>query len=150
MIIVTGATGQLGHAIVERLLKLLSKDQFAACARDLEKAEDLVLQGVQVRQADFAQPEILKAAFEGATRILLISSNARAYGGDPLAQHQAAILAAKSAGVERVLYTSHMGASATSAFPPMRDHAVTEEMLALSGLRWTSLRHGFYASTVQD
>ena len=135
MIIVTGATGQLGHAIVERLLNSLPKDQFAACARDLKKAQDLTSQGVQVRQADFAQPETLKAAFEGATQVLLVSSNARAYGGDPLAQHQAAITAAKAAGIRRILYTSHMGAGATSAFPPMRDHAATEEMLAASDLK---------------
>lgn len=106
--------------------------------------------GVEMRQADFAQPETLKAAFEGATQVLLVSSNARAYGGDPLAQHLAAISAAKAAGVRRVLYTSHTGVSAASAFPPMRDHAATEEMLANSGMKWTSLRHGFYASTVPN
>ncbi len=148
MIIVTGATGKLGKAIVERLMKLVPRDQVAACARDPKKAPDLTSRGVQVRQADFAQPETLKAAFKGATQILLVSSNARAYGGDPLAQHNAAIVAAKAAGVRRVLYTSHMGVSTTSAFPPMRDHAATEEMLAGSGLKWTSLRHGFYALTV--
>ncbi len=148
MIIVTGATGQLGRAIVEQLLKLTPTSQLAACARDREKAGDLISQGVDVRQADFAQPETLTAAFEGASQVLLVSSNARAYGGDPLAQHRAAISAAKAAGVRRILYTSHIGVGAKSAFPPMRDHAATEEMLAASGLKWTSLRHGFYASTV--
>ena len=148
MIIVTGATGQLGKAILERLLKLVPRDQVVACARDPGKAKDLTSRNVQVRQADFAQPETLKAAFRGATQILLVSSNARAYGGDPLVQHHAAIMAAKAAGVRRILYTSHMGVNPTSAFPPMRDHAATEGMLAGSGLKWTSLRHGFYASTV--
>lgn len=148
MIIVTGATGQLGHAIVERLLDLLPTDQFAACTRDPKKADDLTQRGVRVLQADFAQPETLKAAFEGATQVLMVSSNARAFGGDTLAQHHAVIDAAKAAGARRVLYTSHMAASATSAFPPMRDHVATEEMLASSGIAWTSLRHGFYASTV--
>ena len=40
-----------------------------------------------------------------------------------------------------------MAASPTSAFPPMRDHAATEEMLRDSGLAWTALRNGFYASS---
>ena len=101
-----------------------------------------------MRQANFAQAETLKSAFMGATQLLLVSSNARSYGGDPLAQHRAAIMAAKAVGVRRVLYTRHMGVSTTSAFPPMRDHAATEEILAGSGMKWTSLRHGFYASTV--
>jgi uncharacterized protein YbjT (DUF2867 family) len=148
MIIVTGATGQLGHTIAERLLDLLPTDQFAACTRNPKNADDLKKRGVRIREADFAQPETLNAAFEGATQILMVSSNARAFGGDTLAQHRAAIDAAKAVGARRILYTSHMAASATSVFPPMRDHAATEEMLASSGLAWTSLRHGFYASTV--
>lgn len=79
---------------------------------------------------------------------MIVSSNARAYGGDPLAQQKAAISAARAAGVGRITYTSHMGAGAESAFSPMHDHAAAEEMLANSGLSWTSLRNGFYASTV--
>jgi uncharacterized protein YbjT (DUF2867 family) len=103
--------------------------------------------GVRVRQGDFDEPATLAAAFEGATQVLVVSSNARAYGGDPLAQHRAAIDAARAVGARRVVYTSHMGASAGSKFPPMRDHVATEEMLALSGLKWTSLRNGFYAAS---
>jgi NAD(P)H dehydrogenase (quinone) len=68
-------------------------------------------------------------------------------GGDPVAQHAAAIAAAKAAEATRVVYTSHMAASPTSAFPPMWDHATTEGMLAASGMAWTALRHGFYASS---
>jgi uncharacterized protein YbjT (DUF2867 family) len=40
-----------------------------------------------------------------------------------------------------------MAASASSAFAPARDHAATEEMLRQSGMAWTALRHGFYASS---
>jgi uncharacterized protein YbjT (DUF2867 family) len=103
--------------------------------------------GVRVRRGDFAEPETLHAAFEGATQLLMVSSNARASGGDTLAQHQAAIAAARAVGARRVVYTSHMAASATSAFPPMHDHAATEELLRQSGLAWTALRNGFYAAS---
>ena len=40
-----------------------------------------------------------------------------------------------------------MAASRASAFPPMLDHVATEEMLRQSGLAWTALRNGFYASS---
>ncbi|NUP06809.1 MAG: SDR family oxidoreductase [Polyangiaceae bacterium] len=147
MIIVTGATGQLGRAIVRALVQRRPSAEVGASARDVEKAADLAALGVRVRQADFESPASLSHAFEGASQVLLVSSNARAHGGDPLAQHRNAIEAARSAGAGRVLYTSHMAGSRTSAFPPMRDHAATEEMLASSGLAWTSLRNGFYAQS---
>jgi uncharacterized protein YbjT (DUF2867 family) len=62
-------------------------------------------------------------------------------------QHDTAIAVAKDLGVERLLYTSQVSSSAQSHFPPGRDHAATEAMLAASGLAWTSLRHGFYAES---
>jgi NAD(P)H dehydrogenase (quinone) len=147
MIVVTGATGQLGRAIVNQLVARLPAGQVGASVRDPEKAADLAALGVRIRPGDFTAPDSLPRAFEGATEVLIVSSNAAAYGGDPLAQHRAAIQAARAAGVGRIVYTSHMAASATSAFPPMRDHAATEAMLRDSGLAWTALRHGFYAAS---
>jgi NAD(P)H dehydrogenase (quinone) len=147
MIIVTGATGQLGHQIVEKLLKYVSANEVGVSVRDPKKGSDLEALGVRMRQANFDDTDSLKKAFEGATQVLMVSSNARASGGDPLAQHQNAIAAAKAAGAARIVYTSHMAASATSAFPPALDHAATEDMLANSGLKWTALRHGFYAAS---
>lgn len=147
MIIVTGANGQLGRAIVEKLVERVPASQVGASVRDPEKAGDLAALGVRVRRGDFADPGSLADAFEGATQVLIVSSNASAYGGDPLAQHRAAIEAASAAGAGRIVYTSHMAASSASLFPPMRDHAATEEMLGQSGLAWTSLRNGFYASS---
>jgi NAD(P)H dehydrogenase (quinone) len=147
MIIVTGATGQLGRLIVEKLLDRVPADQVGVSVRDPKKAADLGALGVRVRQGDFDDADSLRHAFEGATQVLIVSSNARASGGDPLVQHRNAIDAAKAVGAKRIVYTSHMAASATSAFPPARDHAATEAMLADSGLAWTALRHGFYAES---
>lgn len=148
MIVVTGATGKLGRQIVEQLLERFPADQVAASTRDAGKADDLARRGVSVRRGDYDEPSSLASAFEGATQVLLVSSNAAASGGDPLAQHRAAIDAASSAGVRRIVYTSHMGASASSAFAPMHTHAATEDMLRQAGIAWTALRNGFYASTV--
>ena len=147
MIIVTGATGQLGHQIVEQLIKRVPASKVGASVRDLSKAANLKALGLRVRQGSFDNVESLKQTFDGATQILIVSSNARASGGDPLAQHQNAIAAAKAVGAERIVYTSHMAASASSAFPPALDHAATEDMLAKSGMKWTALRHGFYAAS---
>ncbi|GAA5141923.1 NAD(P)H-binding protein [Nocardioides marinquilinus] len=147
MIIVTGATGHLGRGIVDHLLTRVGPDEVGVSVRDPDRAADLAERGVRVRRGDFGEPGSLPHAIEGARLLLVVSSNAAAYGGDPLAQHRAVIGAAVDAGVERVVYTSHQGAGAESAFPPCRDHAATETMLAESGLAWTALRHGFYAST---
>jgi NAD(P)H dehydrogenase (quinone) len=147
MIIITGATGTLGRAIVQHLVGLVPPGQVGVSVRDPTKAADLLALGVGVRQGDFDDLDSLRQAFDGASQVLIVSSNARATGGDPLAQHANAIQAAQDVGASRIVYTSHMGASPTSAFAPMWDHAATETMLAQSGLKWTALRHGFYASS---
>lgn len=147
MIVVTGATGQLGNLIVKALAGRMPAGRVGASCRDPAKAADLAALGVRVRRGDYEEPASLADAFEGATQVLLISSNVAAKGGDPLPQHRNAIGAAKAAGARRIVYTSHMAASPTAEFPPMHAHAATEDMLAASGVAWTSLRNGFYASS---
>jgi len=145
MIIVTGATGTLGRAVVDRLLERVPARQVGVSVRDERKATDLAARGVRVRQADFADPATLAAAFEGATRVLVVSASTT--GEEAVRWHRTAIEAAVAAGAGRVVYTSHMGASPTSAFAPMRDHAATEALLGECGAAWTALRHGFYAAS---
>lgn len=147
MFIVTGATGQLGHMVTQHLLQHVPAEQIGVSVRDPAKAADFAARGIRVRQADYDDAESLGQAWEGAERLLLVSSNAAATGGDPLAQHRTAIEVAQSLGVKRVFYTSQISASPTSHFPPGRDHFATEQMLAASGLAWTALRHGFYAAS---
>jgi NAD(P)H dehydrogenase (quinone) len=149
MIVVTGGSGQLGRAIVEQLLRRVEPAGVGVSVRDPGKVADFAQRGVRVRAADFNDGDSLRAAFEGASQVLLISSNARSIGGDPVAQHRTAIAAARAAGARRILYTSHQAASATSAFYPARDHAATEALLAESGVPFTSLRNGYYATTVR-
>ncbi len=150
MFIITGATGQLGHAIVKKVLERVPANQVGATCRDPKKADDLAALGVRVRTGDFDDVAALQHGFEGATQVLIVSSNARAQGGDPLIQHQNAIDAAVAVGAQRIVYTSQMAASARSAFPPMHDHAATEKMLNQCAVDWTALRHGFYASSAID
>ena len=145
MIILTGATGQLGAAIAARLLETQLNLRFGVSTRDPEQAESLARRGVRVRRGDYDDPASLRHAFEGASQVLLISSNTTT--GSPLPQHRNVIEAAKAVGAGRIIYTSHMAAGGDSLFPPMRNHAATEEMLRESGLEFTSLRNGFYADS---
>lgn len=147
MFIVTGASGQLGRKIVDQLLQRLPADRIGVSTRDPAKLAHLANLGVRVRQGDYENPEGLHHAWEGAQRLLLVSSNAAATGGDTLAQHATAIDVAKRLEVDRVFYTSQISSAVDSQFPPARHHAATETMLAQSGLAWTALRHGFYADS---
>lgn len=146
MIVVTGASGQLGRGVLERLLDRLPAEQIGASVRDPEKVRDLADRGVRVRRGDYTDPASLAAAFEGASQVLVVSANT--LGEEALRQHRTAIGAAVAVGAGRVLYTSHHGAGPTSPMAPMPDHAATEDMLRGCGAAWTSLRNGFYASTV--
>ncbi|GII76234.1 NmrA family transcriptional regulator [Sphaerisporangium rufum] len=146
MIIVTGATGQLGSQIVARLLDQVPADRIGVSVRDPGRAGDLAARGVRVRRGDFTDPGLLTDAFEGATQVLIVSTSQA--GEEAVAQHVAAIDAAHDAGARRVLYTSHQGAAEHSLFAPMPDHAATERYLAKAGTPFTALRNGFYAGTI--
>lgn len=146
MIIVTGASGRLGSAVVDNLLQHVGAEQIGVSARDPQRLAHLAQRGVRVRHGDFTEPASLKEAFEGASQVLVVSTNS--LGAEAVRGHRAAIDAAVAGGAQRVVYTSHMGADATSPFPPMPDHAATEEALRAAGTAFTSLRNGFYASTV--
>ena len=145
MIIVTGASGQLGGTIVERLIKRLPAGSVGVSVRDPAKVRALERRGVRVRQGDFTDPESLRHAFEGASQVLVVS--AATTGEAAMALHRAAIEAAQDAGTRHILYTSHMGADPASLFEPMPDHAATEDLLAASDTPYTALRNGFYAAS---
>ncbi|BBH68411.1 NmrA family transcriptional regulator [Actinoplanes sp. OR16] len=142
MIVVTGATGALNGATVDHLLDRVPVADIAVVARDVARAQRFADRGVAVRYGDYADPASLPAAFEGADRLLLVSSSDP--GADAVSLHRTAIDAAVAAGVGRILYTSHQNARPDTPFKPGRDHAATELLLAESGVAWTALRNGFY------
>ncbi|MBB4911021.1 NAD(P)H-binding protein [Actinophytocola algeriensis] len=146
MIIITGATGTLGAQIVDRLLTRIPADQVGVSVRDPSRAADLAARGVRVRRGDYGDPRSLAESFEGATQVLVVSAGQTGAAG--VALHVAPVDAALDAGARRVLYTSHQGAAEDSLFAPMPDHAATEHYLAKTGAPFTSLRNGFYTSTI--
>lgn len=146
MIIVTGATGALNGATVDYLLERIPAGEIVVAVRDVVKAQRFADRGVTVRHGDYADAASLPKAFAGADQLLLVSSNDPS--ADAVSLHRTAIEAAVGAGVGRILYTSHQGAALDTQFGPGRDHAATEQLLAASGVAWTSLRNGFYAHSI--
>ena len=140
MIVVTGATGQLGKLVVEQLLQIVSAEKIVAVVRDPQKAQALAEKGVQVRQADYAEPESLVAAFAGAEKLLLVSSSEV---GHRVPQHQAVTDAARAAGVKLLAYTSILNAD-TSTLLLAKEHKPTEAYIRASGVPFTFLRNGWY------
>ena len=74
MILVTGATGQLGAAVVKQLIQRNARGKFAVFARDRAKAAHYANQGIPIRLGDFDKPSALSKAFESVSKLLLISS----------------------------------------------------------------------------
>lgn len=140
MIVVTGATGQLGQLVIKALLKKVPASSIVAAVRNVEKAKDIAALGVQVRHADYSQPASWDAALKGADKVLLISSSEI---GQRAKQHRAVIDAAKKAGVKLLAYTSVLRAD-TSPLGLAAEHKETEAYIRASGVPSVLLRHGWY------
>lgn len=140
MIVVTGATGQLGQLVIAALLETTAPSQIVAAVRDVAKAGKLAALGVQVRAADYNDASSLDAAFAGASKILLISSNEV---GQRVQQHQNVIDAAKRSGAGLLVYTSLLHAD-TSPMALAAEHVATEAAIRASGLGYSVLRNGWY------
>lgn len=140
MIVITGASGQLGRLVIQSLLTKVPASRIVAAVRNPEKVSDLAALGVQVRRADYTDSSSLDAAFQGAEKVLLISSSEV---GQRLAQHRNAIDAAKRAGVALLAYTSLLHAD-TSHLGLAGEHVATEAWLKQSGVPFVLLRNGWY------
>lgn len=134
---ITGATGQLGRHVIDKLKTRIPASDIVALVRSPEKAGDL---GVTARLADYSRPETLAAALAGVDTLLLISSSEV---GQRATQHRNVIAAAKKAGVKWIVYTSLLHAD-TSPLSLADEHRETEAMLRESGIPFTLLRNGWY------
>lgn len=143
----TGVTGALGGRVAAGLAASAAADgvTLRLVVRDAARAPDLPGAEVVEVPAGYADGPALTAALAGAHTLFLVSA---AEAEDRLVQHLTAVDAAAAAGVERVVYTSFLGASPDATFTLARQHAATEERLAASGVRWTALRNAMYADFV--
>lgn len=136
-IAVTGAAGQLGRLVVDRLKSKIAADHIVALVRSPDKASDL---DVEAHAFDYAKKDTLAPALAGVETLLLISSSEIGQRG---AQHRNVIAAAKAAGVGRIVYTTLLHAD-TSPLDLAAEHLDTEAALAEAGIRTTILRNGWY------
>ncbi|MFF2807397.1 SDR family oxidoreductase [Streptomyces sp. NPDC058000] len=139
MIVVTGATGNVGRSLVQTLVA--AGEQVTATSRGISAAD--VPQGVLPRRADLTDPASLRPAFDGADALFLHSGGAQAH----LLSPRDILDVAKSAGVVRVVLLSSQGVATR---PESASHGVTaraaEDALRQSGLAWTILRPGAFHS----
>ena len=146
-ILVTGASGNLGKAVIAELRRLGAENVIAA-TRTPGKNHELAALGVEEREADFDRPETMQKAFAGVDRMLLVSTDSLDAPGVRIQQHRAAIQAAKSAGVKHIVYTSLPNAHPTEGPSVADDHFWTEVALFESGPNWTILRNNLYAEVI--
>lgn len=145
MILVTGATGNLGKSTIDSLLKKgYSPTNIVALVRDEEKGDDLKNKGITIRIGDYSNYESLLAAFAGVEKLLLVSATDVENRGK---QHANVIKAAKQAGVKHIFYTSFERKNDTETSPIAflgKSHIETEKLIKASGLTYTIFRNNLY------
>ncbi|MBM9509475.1 SDR family oxidoreductase [Actinacidiphila acididurans] len=143
LVMITGATGELGRRVVEFLLQRVPAGRIAALARRPEDLSDLAARGVLVRRGDYEDPDGLVPAFDGVEKLLLIS--ARAFT-DAETAHRNVIHAAKAAGARHLHYTAVQRRAGSDVVIPQATQwdEYTERELAASGLDVTVLRNSMY------
>jgi uncharacterized protein YbjT (DUF2867 family) len=133
MIVVTGATGNVGSRLVETLAT--AGEEVTAVARRISAAD--VPDGVRPVQADLTEPAGLAPVFAGADRVFLLTSGDFMAAGGDVAD---VVSAAREAGVRRIVLLSSQGVGSGRHAPSF------EEAVNGSGLKWTVLRPGGFAS----
>ncbi|MFK8848336.1 NAD(P)H-binding protein [Streptomyces sp. Ac-502] len=139
MIVVTGATGNIGRSLVGRLLA--EGASVRALTRDPERAG--LPAGAETVRADLTGPAALEPALRGADALFL---NLAAGGG---AVGPAIVGAAVRAGVRRIVLNSSIAVTdgpEDDANFVSRMHSVAERAVRASGLEWTFVRGGAYAA----
>lgn len=138
MILVTGATGNVGGAVLEQLVQ--AGHEVRALVRDPNKLGPIG-EKVSVVKGDLAKPETLDAAFAGADKVFLVCA-----GDDFLALAGNAIDAAKRAGVKHIVLLSSATVIGEHETIIGRWHLEAEAKVKASGIAWTMLQPGAFAS----
>lgn len=145
-IVITGASGNYGRGVTDRLIAEGRAADLILITRQPEKLAERAAQGCDVRYGDFDKPETLAAAVQGGNKMLLISGTRV---GARVVQHKAAIDAAVAGGVAHIVYTSFIGIDDPANPAEVRhDHIETEAMMKASGMAWTCLRDAHYADAM--
>jgi uncharacterized protein YbjT (DUF2867 family) len=142
MILVVGATGTVGSEVVAALRA--RGVPVRALVRDAGRARAALGEGVDLAEGDLGDAAAVRRAFDGVTRVFLLTPN----GPDQLEQERAVLDAASAARVERVVKLSAISADPGSASSFLASQGRAEALLARSGLPAVVLRPSFYMSNV--
>jgi uncharacterized protein YbjT (DUF2867 family) len=143
-IAVTGATGALGSRVAARLAGRKVKQLLVV--RDLARVPAIAgVEAVEMGPRGYRDQTALTEALGGCETLLLVSGREAA---ERVVEHAHAVRAAVDAGVERIVYTSFLGAGPDATFTFAHDHFATEQLIRESGLTFTFLRNSQYLDFV--
>jgi uncharacterized protein YbjT (DUF2867 family) len=150
VILVVGATGNLGRKVVRSLLA--SGEEVRAMTRVVARADELKALGAKPVRGDLTDPESLEFAMRGARAIVLAAHSLLGRGNEASELvddegHRAIIDGAKTAGVEHIIYTSVIGASSNHPIDFWRTKARIEKHLQESGITYTIVRAAAFMET---
>ncbi len=148
-IAILGASGQLGRKTVDAVLDSgFDPSNLITAVRTPSKMDAWAAKGVEVRKADYDDPESMKTAFAGVDRLLLVPSIVMPV--DRVRQYENAIFAAKAAGVRHLVHYGLVPTTIESPFVVTPFLLYAESALRISGLDWTILRNSLYADPIAD
>lgn len=144
MILVTGASGTVGTALIEELKT--GGHRFRAAYHSAHKAEKASAEGYDAISLEFSEPKTLQPALAGVDTVFLLGAGARGQ-----AEREINVIdAAKAAGVKRLVKHSIWGAAA-ERFSLAKIHRQVERAVEASGIAWTFLRpNGFMQNFVHE
>ena len=147
MIVVVGATGDLGNTIVRELSG--GSHGVRALVRQQSAHDAFAAMGVEVVRGDLKDTESLHKACRGMEAVVT-TANATARGGEDTIQSvdragtQNLINAAAAEGVRRFVYVSALGADPQADMPLLQAKGEAEEQLRHSGMAWTVLQPNLF------
>lgn len=145
-ILVTGATGILGSAVLETLSKQLPAHNIAILTRKEEKRLELEAKGFQAFLGDYDDVNALEKAMHGLDTVLLISAGDQ---GDRMQEHRNVVDTAQKMGVKNIAYTSRsLRDRTTLSNKLMLEHFATEDYIKASGLKYILFRNALYMDVI--
>src|SRR5437763_1115620 len=135
-ILVTGATGRVGHHVVQQLV------QRGAAVRVLvrDPSKSAFPAGVQVSKGDLLDIDSLRTAFKGVRTLFLLN----AVAGDEFTQALITLNIARESGVERVVYLSVLHSDRFVNVPHFAVKLGAERMIEQMGFSATILRPAYF------
>jgi NAD(P)H dehydrogenase (quinone) len=145
-ILVTGATGHLGSAVIAQLLKTIASNEISIITRKEEKKQEFAAKGFNAFLGSYDDVASLEKAMNDVDSVLLISSGDQ---GDRMQEHKNVVDTAKKMNVQHIAYTSRcLHDRNTLSNKLMVEHFDTEDYIIASGLQYTFFRNILYMDAI--